>query len=67
MRDRIAKGLEALGIAPPPGAADKLAETYGFELWGAGDEEFQPVRLVCSWATKEEDVAAFLADLAKLV
>ena len=28
VRDRIAKGLEALGIAPPPGAADKLAE-YG--------------------------------------
>ena len=80
MAARLREGLAAAGcrfvadsptnqIFPilPRAAADKLAETYGFELWGAGDEEFQPVRLVCSWATKEEDVAAFLADLAKLV
>ena len=80
MSARLREGLAAAGcrfvadsptnqIFPilPRAAADALARQYGFERWGAGDADFQPVRLVCSWATKEEDVAAFLADLEKLI
>ena len=80
MSARLREGLAAAGcrfvadsptnqIFPilPRAAADALAQRYGFERWGAGDAGFQPVRLVCSWATKEEDVADFLADLEKLI
>ena len=45
----------------PRAAAETLSKDFGFERWGAGDAAFQPIRLVCSWATKQEDVDAFLA------
>ena len=74
MATRLKEGLAAAGcrfvadsptnqIFPilPRAAAETLSKDFGFERWGAGDAAFQPIRLVCSWATKQEDVDAFLA------
>ena len=35
---------------------DKLREQASFDYWGARGEEYSTVRLVTSWATKEEDI-----------
>lgn len=44
---------------------DKLYEKYSFYLWERVDEQHSAVRLVTSWATKEEAVTAFVADMEK--
>ena len=80
MSARLRDGLAAAGcrfvaesptnqIFPilPRAVQEALAKEFGFELWGAGDEAFQPVRLVCSWATKQEDVDAFLCRLGEVM
>ena len=80
MAARLRDGLAAAGcrfvaesptnqIFPilPRAVQEVLAKEFGFELWGAGDEAFQPVRLVCSWATKQEDVDAFLCRLGEVM
>lgn len=45
----------------------QLEEKYSFELWSRIDEEYSAVRFCTSWATKEEDVAALIADVSNLV
>lgn len=45
----------------------QLEEKYSFELWSRIDEEYSAVRFCTSWATKEEDVAALIADVNDLV
>lgn len=45
----------------------QLEEKYSFELWSRIDEEYSAVRFCTSWATKEEDVAALIADISNLV
>lgn len=35
---------------------DKLREQASFDYWGARGKEYSTVRLVTSWATKEEDI-----------
>ena len=40
--------------------AEKLSKDFAFEVWGKYDEDHTIIRLVCSWATKPEVVAAFL-------
>ena len=42
---------------------DKLLEKYSFYVWEKIDPNHSAVRLVTSWATKEEAVAAFIEDL----
>lgn len=43
----------------------KLQENYAFYIWSVIDEERSSVRLVTSWATKEEDVEKFINDIKK--
>lgn len=45
---------------------EALSEKYGFSIWEPLDEEKSIIRLVTSWATKEEAVEAFLEDLKNL-
>jgi threonine aldolase len=45
---------------------EKLEEKYSFFVWSKIDENYSSVRLVTSWATKEEAVAEFIKDLRKL-
>lgn len=43
-----------------------LKEKYAFSFWEPFDEEQDVVRFCTSWATKEEDVLALIADIEKL-
>lgn len=43
-----------------------LEENYSFYIWKKIDESHSSIRLVTSWATEEEKVRTFLADLKKL-
>ena len=76
MAQKLAAAFTAAGcgfVAPSPtnqifpilplSAVKKLAARYGFELWGAPQGGTQATRFVCSWATREEDVDALIADL----
>lgn len=43
-----------------------LQTKYAFHVWEKVDDHFAAIRLVTSWATKEEHVAAFIEDYKKL-
>lgn len=45
---------------------EQLKEKYSFELWEDLDEEYSAVRFCTSWATKEEQIDALIADLDEL-
>lgn len=45
---------------------EKLSELYGFYVWEKVSEEKSAIRLVTSWATKEESINEFLNDLNNL-
>jgi len=50
-------------ISLPCDAAEELAAKYRFEWWGLPENGRRALRLVTNWATPEERVDAFLADL----
>ena len=43
---------------------DRLAEHFEFYVWSQAGTDASAIRLVTSWATREDAVAAFLAELA---
>ena len=45
---------------------DRLSERYATTLMGHPDDGHTAVRFCTSWATRDEDVAALLADIAAL-
>ena len=45
---------------------EKLGETYAFSFWQEVDENRAAVRFCTSWATREEDVDALVADIGRL-
>jgi threonine aldolase len=45
---------------------ERLQEKYGFYIWQKIGENTSAIRLVTSWATKEEVVLEFIEDLKKL-
>jgi len=72
--DKLREGLKAKGVQLlcdtvtnqvfPVFTHEKVAELekqFGFHTWGAVGEDKMTIRLVTSWATKAEDVEAFLA------
>ena len=74
MADKLREGLKAKGVQLlcdtvtnqlfPVFTNEKVAELeqqFGFHTWGAVGEDKMTIRLVTSWATKAEDVEAFLA------
>jgi threonine aldolase len=44
---------------------DELSNKYSFYVWEKVDSEHSAIRLVTSWATKEEAVVAFIEDMKK--
>jgi len=46
---------------------EKLQEKYSFYLWEKVDENNSSIRLVTSWATKEENVNSFVEDIKKAI
>lgn len=67
----LAKGIEMFidsetnQIFPilPDALIKKLLKDYQFLEWGRYDEKRTTVRLVCSWATRKENVDAFIDTL----
>jgi len=47
----------------PTDLIEKLEEKFGFYVWAKHNETSSIVRLVCSWATKEEAVDEFLKSI----
>jgi len=79
MSGRLIQGIKGLGyefltdsttnqIFPifPNTVIDRLKELYGFYTWSKIDSDKSSIRLVTSWATKEEAVDGFLEDLKTL-
>lgn len=50
----------------PDAVLEKLAEKYTFSHWGKVDDSHTAVRFCTSWATREEDVDALIADIESL-
>ncbi len=44
---------------------EALQEIYAFYIWSKVDEAHSSIRLVTSWATREDAVLAFIADMKK--
>lgn len=51
----------------PDEICERLREKYEFEYWERVDESHSAVRFCTSWATKEEQVQALLADMRALL
>jgi threonine aldolase len=49
----------------PDALINELQNKYAFHIWERVDSDHSAIRLVTSWATKEEEVAAFIEDLKK--
>lgn len=50
----------------PNAVITELERMYGFYIWNKTDEHHSAIRLVTSWATKEDAVDDFLNDLKKM-
>lgn len=46
---------------------DQLKVKYRFEIWGKVDDKQIAIRLVTSWATREEAVDTFMLDIKKIL
>jgi threonine aldolase len=49
----------------PDALISELQNKYAFHIWERVDTDHSAIRLVTSWATKEEEVVAFIEDLKK--
>jgi threonine aldolase len=49
----------------PDRVVAELQENYAFYVWAKMDADSSAIRLVTSWATKEEAVSAFIRDMKK--
>ena len=76
LAEKLSKGIENCGygfLAPSPtnqifpvlpdSVIEKLKKLYGFYIWKKMDSGRSVIRLVTSWATKEEAVDKFIEDL----
>jgi threonine aldolase len=63
---RVTQRVEANAVFAvlPPGAAERLQQSWLFYVW---DEAAGEVRWMCSWDTQPEDVDAFAADVASAI
>ena len=80
MAERISSKLEKYGVeftvaspsnqifvALPKAVIEELSKTYKFEPMGVKDEQTDMIRICTSWATKEENVNALLADIERVL
>lgn len=76
LRDEISKaGLKFLADSPsnqifpilPNKLITELQKNYSFIVWSEVDADNSVVRLVTSWATKEDAVLAFIEDFNRLI
>lgn len=80
MAKKLVSGLEALGctfygnsvtnqVFPifPRQVVEKLEEEYFFYRWAPERDGQIPIRLVCSWGTREEEVDSFIDSVGQLI
>lgn len=80
LAERITHKLEVLGaeftvdsptnqifVALPDQAIAELSKKYKFESMGRKDESRSVIRICTSWATREENVEALLADMERVL
>ncbi|HOZ29417.1 MAG TPA: aminotransferase class V-fold PLP-dependent enzyme [Bacteroidales bacterium] len=76
MAMNLANGIESAGykfLAPPESnqifpifpnkLIENLSENFGFYIWSKHSKKTSVARLVCSWATKEDAIKAFLKSI----
>lgn len=51
----------------PNSVIAELATKYSFHIWEKVDTDYSAIRLVTSWATKEEEVLGFEDQLKRLL
>jgi threonine aldolase len=51
----------------PHKCIEELQKKYSFYIWQKIDSEYAAIRIVTSWATKEEDILVFIEDMKQLV
>jgi threonine aldolase len=51
----------------PNSLIDELQKKYSFYVWEKVAPDYSAIRLVTSWATKEEEVAAFIEDMKNVL
>ena len=63
----VASPTNQIFVCLPKNAIEELSKTYKFEPMGTKDENHDIVRICTSWATKEENVEALLADIERVL
>ena len=63
----VASPTNQIFVALPKAAIVELGKTYKFEPMGTKDAEHDIIRICTSWATKEENVTALLADIERVL
>ena len=63
----VASPTNQIFVSMPKKAVAELSKNYKFEPMGAKDEEHDIIRICTSWATKEENVTALLADIERVL
>lgn len=80
MAEKIRKKLESFGaeftvasptnqifVSLPNTVVEELSKNYVLEPWGKVDDSHFAMRICTSWATKEENVDALLADMERVL
>lgn len=78
LAEQLSEGIENFGyqlITPtvsnqvfpvlPNNVIEKLSQKFGFYIWSKIDEQHSSIRLVTSWASKEESVNLLIKELQK--
>lgn len=63
----VASPTNQIFVSLPKDAIKELSKTYKFEPMGTKDENHDIIRICTSWATKEENVEALLADIERVL
>lgn len=63
----VASPTNQIFVSLPNTVVEELSKKYVLEPWGKVDEEHTAMRICTSWATKEENVDALLADMERVL
>ena len=63
----VASPTNQIFVSLPKTAITELSQKYKFEPMGTKDETHDIIRICTSWATKEENVTALLADIERVL
>ena len=67
MEFTVASPTNQIFVSLPKTVVAELSKTYKFEPMGTKDKDHDIIRICTSWATKEENVDALLADIERVL